>query len=44
MLISGPATQHLPRIVLEVEGQDIYAVGAQGLIYGRPHNLSLTEL
>lgn len=44
MLISGPATQHLPRIVLEVEGQDIYAVGVQGLIYGRPHNLSLTEL
>jgi len=44
MLISGPATQHLPRVVLEVEGQDIYAVGVQGLIYGRPHNLSLTEL
>lgn len=44
MLISGPATQHLPRIVLEVEGQDIYAIGVQGLIYGRPHNLSLTKL
>jgi len=44
MLISGPATQHLPRVVLEVDGQDIYAVGVQGLIYGRPHNLSLTEL
>ncbi len=44
MLISGPATQHLPRVVLEVQGQDIYAVGVQGLIYGRPHNLSLTEL
>lgn len=44
MLISGPATQHLPRLVLEVEGQDIYAVSVQGLIYGRPHNLSLTEL
>ncbi|MCS6882733.1 MAG: arsenate reductase (azurin) small subunit [Oscillochloridaceae bacterium] len=43
MLISGPATQHLPRIVLEVEGQDIYAIGVQGLIYGRPHNLSLTK-
>ncbi|MBO9339800.1 arsenate reductase (azurin) small subunit [Chloroflexus sp. MS-CIW-1] len=44
ILISGPATQNLPRIILEVEGQDIYAVGVQGLIYGRPHNLSLTEL
>ncbi|MEI7771353.1 MAG: arsenate reductase (azurin) small subunit, partial [Chloroflexales bacterium] len=44
MLINGPATQNLPRITLEVEGQDIYAVGMQGLIYGRPNNLSLTEL
>jgi arsenite oxidase small subunit len=44
MLINGPATQHLPRITLEVDGQDVYAVGVQGLIYGRPHNLSLTEL
>ncbi|WP_322814083.1 arsenate reductase (azurin) small subunit [Chloroflexus sp.] len=44
MLINGPATQNLPRITLEVEGQDIYAVAVEGLIYGRPHNLSLTEL
>lgn len=44
MLINGPATQHLPRLTLEVDGQDLYAVGVQGLIYGRPHNLSLTEL
>lgn len=44
MMINGPATQHLPRVVLEVDGQDIYAVGMQGLIYGRPHNLSLTRL
>ncbi len=44
VLINGPATQHLPRITLEVEGQDIYAVGMQGLLYGRPNNLSLTEL
>lgn len=44
MLINGPATQHLPRITLEVDGEEIYAVGVTGLIYGRPHNLSLTEL
>lgn len=44
MLIGGPATQNLPRIILEVEGQDIYAVAVEGLIYGRPHNLSLTKL
>ena len=44
MLINGPATQHLPRITLEVDGQDIYAVGVHGLFYGRPNNLSLTEL
>jgi arsenite oxidase small subunit len=43
MLVNGPATQHLPRVALEIEGQDIYAIGVQGLIYGRPHNLSLTE-
>lgn len=43
MMVNGPATQHLPRVALEIDGQDIYAVGVQGLIYGRPHNLSLTQ-
>jgi arsenite oxidase small subunit len=43
MMINGPATQHLPRLVLEVDGEDIYAVGVQGLIYGRAHNVALVQ-
>lgn len=39
MITSASATQNLPQIVLEVEGDDIYAVGVQGLIYGFPDNL-----
>ena len=34
MVISGHATESLPQIVLEVQGDDIYAVGVQGLVYG----------
>ena len=41
MLINGPSCQNLPRITLEVDGQDIYAVGVQGLIYGRANNVAL---
>lgn len=39
MITSASAVQNLPQIVLEVEGDDIYAVGVQGLIYGLPDNL-----
>lgn len=39
MITSASATQNLPQVVLEVEGDDIYAVGMQGLIYGFPDNL-----
>ena len=39
MLTQGSASQNLPQVVLEVEGDDIYAVGMQGLIYGFPDNL-----
>ena len=39
MVVAGHATQSLPQIVLEVEGDDIYATGVQGLIYGRHDNL-----
>jgi arsenite oxidase small subunit len=38
MVISGHATESLPQIVLEVRGDDIYAVGVQGLIYGYSSN------
>lgn len=34
MVVSGHATESLPQIVLEIEGDDIYAVGVQGLVYG----------
>jgi arsenite oxidase small subunit len=34
MVISGHATESLPQIVLEIQGDDIYAVGVQGLVYG----------
>ncbi len=39
MFISGQAYQSLPQVLLEVEGDDIYAVGMFGLIYGRYDNL-----
>lgn len=34
MVISGQATASLPQIVLDVQGDDIYAIGVQGLVYG----------
>lgn len=34
MVISGHATESLPQIVLEAQGDDIYAIGVQGLVYG----------
>lgn len=39
MIISGHATESLPQVLLELEGDDIYAVGMIGLIYGRYDNL-----
>lgn len=39
ILISGQAYQSLPQILLEIEGDDIYAVGVFGLIFGRYDNL-----
>ncbi|MCF6344031.1 MAG: arsenate reductase (azurin) small subunit [Devosiaceae bacterium] len=39
MFISGQAYQSLPQVLLELEGDDIYAVGMFGLIYGRYDNL-----
>ncbi|MDH3973712.1 MAG: arsenate reductase (azurin) small subunit [Deltaproteobacteria bacterium] len=39
MIVTGHATQSLPQVLLEVEGDDIYAVGLIGLIYGRYDNL-----
>ena len=39
MVISGHATESLPQVLLELEGDDIYAVGMIGLISGRYDNL-----
>lgn len=39
ILISGQAYQSLPQVLLEVDGDDIYAVGVFGLIFGRYDNL-----
>ena len=34
MVISGHATQGLPQVILETDGDDIVATGVQGLIFG----------
>lgn len=38
MVVSGHATESLPQIMLETEGDDIYAVGVMGLLYGYASN------
>lgn len=39
IIVSGQAYQSIPQVLLEVEGDDIYAVGMMGLIFGRHKNL-----
>ncbi|MEM9431003.1 MAG: arsenate reductase (azurin) small subunit [Pseudomonadota bacterium] len=39
IFVSGQAYQSLPQVLLELDGDDIYAVGMFGLIYGRFDNL-----
>lgn len=39
IIISGHATQSLPQIELELEGDDIYATGIIGLVFGRHSNV-----
>lgn len=36
IIIAGHATDNLPQIALELDGDDIYAIGVVGLIYGYP--------
>lgn len=38
MIVSGHATTTLPQIILKIEGDDIYATGVMGLIYGFADN------
>lgn len=39
IVVAGHATQSLPQIVLETDGDGIYATGVMGLMFGRPSNL-----
>lgn len=39
ILVSGQAYQSLPQVLLELEGDNVFAVGIFGLIYGRFDNL-----
>lgn len=38
MVVSGHATESLPQVVLETDGDDLYATGVMGLIYGFADN------
>ena len=44
MVVAGHATESLPQIVLEVDGDDIYATGILGLIYGKRDNLDVSAI
>ncbi|MBI4362808.1 MAG: arsenate reductase (azurin) small subunit [Euryarchaeota archaeon] len=39
MVVAGHATENLPQVVLEAEGDDIHATGVMGLIYGHDRNI-----
>lgn len=39
-VVLGQATQNLPQVILALEGDDIYATGVMGLIYGFSNNLA----
>lgn len=40
MVVSGHGTESLPQIILEVSGDDIFAIGVMGLVYGRSSNIT----
>ncbi len=40
MVVLGQATENLPQITLALDGDDIYATGVMGLIYGYRDNLA----
>ncbi|MFQ5928151.1 MAG: arsenate reductase (azurin) small subunit [Acidobacteriota bacterium] len=43
MVVAGHATDNLPQVVLELEGDHIYAIGILGLIYGYSSNVSFVK-
>lgn len=40
IIVSGQAYESLPQVLLEIDGDEIYAVGILGLLFGRNHNLA----
>ena len=40
IIVSGQAYESLPQVLLELEGDEIYAVGIMGLLFGRTDNLT----
>ncbi|MEH6822796.1 MAG: arsenate reductase (azurin) small subunit [Motiliproteus sp.] len=40
IIVSGQAYESLPQVLLEIDGDDIYAVGILGLLFGRNENLA----
>lgn len=40
VVVQGVSQRPLPRVALELDGDDIYAVGVDGLIYGYRNNLA----
>lgn len=43
MVVAGHATEGIPQVVLELNGDDIYAIGVLGLIYGYPSNVAFLK-
>ncbi len=39
IIVSGQAYESLPQVLLEIEGDDVYAAGMLGLVFGRNTNL-----
>lgn len=39
IMVAGHATESLPQVLLEVVGDDIYATGVMGLVYGKASNI-----
>lgn len=39
IVVAGHATESLPQVLLEVKGDEIFATGVMGLIYGRAENV-----
>lgn len=39
IIVSGQAYQSIPQVLLELDGDNIYAVGLMGLLFGRNENL-----